>query len=571
MVARAIGRQTFSDAITFGALGAAACAIFMLQYWPVLRPRTKPLPPGSCGLPFLIGHSLVLFGDVGSFLRRMQAVFGAAFRCFFFGTHVVVVDMDTYDRVFAKLDSTARFAPLWPSGFKRLLGDNALQFFSGGSGPRGARHRRLKRKVMDALSPAELRLFLPRLEEIIRGEFEAMVEETEAHGHTQVMPHAYRIVKQVILEVILGPGGIREEEYLQDTSKILLEGMIAFPVDLGPLNAFGRAMRLRRDYCRDVDRQLAAALRGPQEVPRTSTPSTDCGSDDGQGGTSRAVGAQSSARSACRHPSPVSPSACSPATANSSPKTRTFLSRLAEDCEHGEGLSREEMQDMLISLLFGGSLTTAETMQWLTVELSRHSQWKDNVAKEQETMATEAARNPDGGGVAAAWDNCPPEGSRSPCPVSLAACHETLRLHCPIDILLRAVEEETDLGPDLGCVPRGWWVAVHLTERGMREGPTFDPARWQGRAAASQLSAFGLGPHVCVGRHLALWELQLFLHVWLTGYDLEVLSDKTFNSTGLKRFSGGLPVRVKRRPRPAASGGAEGGVGVRGRAVPSSP
>jgi len=340
-----------------------------------------------------------------------------------------------------------------------------------------------------------------------------MVEETEANGRTALMPHVMRIVKQVILELILGPGGIRPEEYLQDTSEILLSGMIAAPLDLGRFTAFGRAMDVRRAYQRDVERLMKRALQGVADVSK---------SDKAQ-----------------QQPAEGQPGA-----------TKTLLSRLAKECEHGAGLSIAEMQDTLLSLLFGGSLTTAETMQWLLVELSRHEKWQGKLQEEQLRLASVAASQ---GGLAAAWGTAPPEGSRCPCPESLAACYETLRLHCPIDNLLRQVQEPVDLGESCGTVPAGWWVSVHLTERGLREGPEFNPGRWAGRAAASEVTAFGLGPHFCVGRQLALWELQIFLHVWLTEFHVDVLSDETYHLTGLKRFKDGLPVAVRRR-EPVAAG-----------------
>jgi len=61
------------------------------------------------------------------------------------------------------------------------------------------------------------------------------------------------------------------------------------------------------------------------------------------------------------------------------------------------------------------------------------------------------------------------------------------------------------------------------------------------------VAAFGHGPHFCVGRSLALWELQTFLHVWLTGYEVEVLNDETFMQTGMRRFKGGMQVAVRRK------------------------
>lgn len=516
------------------------CGVFVLatlaiQYWPVLRPRQKPLPPGSSGWPFLLGHSLTLFGDVGGWLRMMHERYGPAFRCIFFGAHVIVVDCDTYDRCLAKLDNTAQLQPLWPSGFQRLLGDNALQFMDGGSTQRGSRHRRVKRKVLDGLSTNELKLFLPRIFEIVQQEFESMEKETLTDGQTCFMPHAYRIVKQVILELVLGAGGIRKDEYLKETSQILLDGMIAFPLDLGYFNAYGRAMNLRRNYCKDVKTQMDLISRtvnhdrvgcdGPCTPNGTLLSNLDLTSK-------MTVGREQSFMKKHAPVGEITPVG-----------SRTLLGKLTKECQHGEGLNQAEMEDLLISLLFGGSLTTAETMQWLLVELNRHPQWKSKVEQEQAAIAAVHAER----GFSSAWESINPESTKSPCPETIAACYETLRLHCPADVLLRSVSEPVDLGGHQGTIPAGWWVAVHLSERGVREGAEFNPARWRGRAAASELHAFGLGPHVCVGRQLALWELQVFLHTWLTDYEIDVIRDDIFHETGLSRFKEGLPVRVRRR------------------------
>lgn len=498
----ALTRPVHLGTLAWGAL-VTLLATVLVQYGPLLRPRRKALPPGNAGWPLLVGHSFHLFGDVGTWLRAMHKKYGPAYRCLFFGTHVVVVDLDVYERALAKLDSTAQFVPLWPTGFQSVLGRNALQFLDAGSGQRGARHRRLKRKVLDALTASEIHAFLPRIEAIVREEFEEMVAETAASGSTALMPHTMRVVKKVILELILGPSGIRAEEYLKDTSSILMQGMIAAPVDIGSFSAYGRAMRVRRGYQRDVEKLVAATL---QQAP-----------------AAEAAGPGANDRCSSKH--------------------RTLLSRLTSECKHGEGLSLAEMQDMLISLLFGGSLTTAETMQWLLVELSGNSRWFAEVQQEQRSLASKAVA---AGGLMAAWGHPAPEGSRSPCPKSLAACYETLRLHCPVDVQLRTVEVPVDLGEGCGTLPAGWWVGVHLTERGLRQGPEFDLSRWEGRAAASEVSAFGLGPHFCVGRQLAIWELQVFLHVWLTEYEVDILNTAVYNLAGMKRFKDGLPVTVRR-------------------------
>jgi len=474
---------------------------FALQYWPLFRPRRKALPPGTSGLPFLLGSSLMLFGDVGEWLRVMHKRFGPAFRALFFGTHLIVVDMDVYDRAFAKLDQTAALQPLWPTGFKCIVGYNGLQFMRGGSGPLGSRHRRMKRKVSDAFTPAELRSFFPRIEQIVRDDFELMVEETLANGHTTLALHCLRTVKRIILELTLGENAIDPALYLSDSATVLMEGMIAAPIDLGPLTAFGRAMAVRRSWQREVKKLIQDDGKEGQD-----------GDPDG--------------------------------VANPELAHQPVLKRLAKQSKHGQGLTLEELQDLLIGLLLGGSLTTAETMQWLLTEVRRNPEWKDKLTQESRQMvATE-------GGLTAAWGSCPPEGSKTPCPLSLAAVYETLRLHCPVDVVLRTVDEDVDLGEGCGTVPAGWWVACHMTERGIRQGGTdFNPDRWVGKSYVSspEVVAFGLGPHFCVGRTLALWELQTFLHVWLTSYEVEVLNDENESVIGMRRFKGGMPLKVRRK------------------------
>ena len=103
---------------------------------------------------------------------------------------------------------------------------------------------------------------------------------------------------------------------------------------------------------------------------------------------------------------------------------------------------------------------------------------------------------------------------------------EALRLRPPSWSIFRQVKLDSRLGEtriereDYLLLPQ--WT-LHRDGRFFDAPETFDPSRWETRAASDTLGyfPFGAGPHACIGRQLALTEAQLVVAGLLARFDID--------------------------------------------------
>jgi cytochrome P450 family 110 len=179
--------------------------------------------------------------------------------------------------------------------------------------------------------------------------------------------------------------------------------------------------------------------------------------------------------------------------------------------EAGRGLTNSELKDELRTLLVAGHDTTAATMAWALYFLHSQSNLRERLLNELEPLGCE------------------------PSPAQLhtlrfldAVCQEALRLHPPIQLLVRQVKEPMQFGRHL--VQPGENVAVslrllHTAEEVWDDGCEFRPERFLDRTySAWEFAPFGGGPRRCIGAAFSTFELQVVLGTLLSSSQFESAS-----------------------------------------------
>lgn len=204
---------------------------------------------------------------------------------------------------------------------------------------------------------------------------------------------------------------------------------------------------------------------------------------------------------------------------------RNIVQDLARASEDGEALSLEEMVDTVITLLVAGKFTTSDALPALLVDLAQHRNWAEKVASEPLAFS----------GIE--------EDS-----ATLRVVRESMRKSPAVGAYRRSCATALDLG-EHGRIPAGCPMAVvingYLRDNG---GTEFDPDRWTPENARDFLAFGGSQPHSCVGRYLALLELQAFARVLCKEYEFEALDTSLVVAGVVRRtFKDGLKVTIKKK------------------------
>jgi cytochrome P450 len=199
-------------------------------------------------------------------------------------------------------------------------------------------------------------------------------------------------------------------------------------------------------------------------------------------------------------------------------ETGDLLSMLlmAQDEETGERMNDKQVRDEVLTLLFAGYETTANTLAWTWYLLSQYSE----VERRLYTELNEVLR----GRVPTLEDLPQLKYTRM-------ILDEALRLYPPVPFLSRKTIADDVL--------KGYHVpansmmmvcpyAMHRHPAFWEEPERFDPERFNPEHPAAHPAyayfPFGGGPRVCIGNHFAMMEAQLILTTVAQRYQLRLLS-----------------------------------------------
>jgi len=210
---------------------------------------------------------------------------------------------------------------------------------------------------------------------------------------------------------------------------------------------------------------------------------------------------------------------------------KNIIADLVQASADGEGFDVDEVVDTVLTLFVAGKVTTADALPALLVQLHHHRDWAAKISEEPlefRTLEEDSA--------------------------TLRVVRESLRMKPLVNLIRREALDSSasiSLGPH-GNVPPGCAIAVDMGRKLLDMGSEFDPNRWTREVTRESTIPFGGSqPHSCIGKNLALAELQLFARVLCQEYVFEVLSDEQWvnpqNPSGMS-YKDGLRVRVWRKP-----------------------
>lgn len=208
-------------------------------------------------------------------------------------------------------------------------------------------------------------------------------------------------------------------------------------------------------------------------------------------------------------------------------------------------MSADYVTGIFISMMFAGHHTSSGTASWALIELMRHPETMAAVVEELDELYA------DGSEVSF-------QALRS-IPQLEAALKETLRLHPPLIILMRVVQEEIELAGH--TIPVGTVVAAspRVSNRIASDFPqpdSFDPGRYIDPRQEDlhhrwTWIPFGAGKHRCVGNAFAMMQMKAIFSVILRDYEFEMAQPSEDYRDDVSKMVIQLqqPCRVKYRRR----------------------
>lgn len=208
-------------------------------------------------------------------------------------------------------------------------------------------------------------------------------------------------------------------------------------------------------------------------------------------------------------------------------------------------MTADYITGIFISMMFAGHHTSSGTASWALIELMRHPETMKDVVAELDDLYA------DGSEVSF-------QALRS-IPRLEAALKETLRLHPPLIILMRVVQEEIELAGH--TIPPGTVVAAspRVSNRIAEDFPepdSFDPGRYLDPRQEDLQNRwtwipFGAGKHRCVGNAFAMMQMKAIFSVILRDYEFEMTQPSEEYRDDVSKMVIQLqqPCRVKYRRR----------------------
>ncbi|CAD7695282.1 unnamed protein product [Ostreobium quekettii] len=196
--------------------------------------------------------------------------------------------------------------------------------------------------------------------------------------------------------------------------------------------------------------------------------------------------------------------------------TGAMRSLMDERDEDGNGLTVPQLQDNILTLIYAGIDTTALPLTTAFMKMAQHPEVWERMKKEQEDIIAEY------GPVMTAE-------AIDAMDYTLAVFWESIRIMPPAASVFRRPTRTFEIN---GCrVPEGWLVmplvGVNTQQLDQRWPGDMDfcPHRhFEKTDEPVTDTAFGLGPHACIGRNLSLLESKILLATMARGFDYTVVN-----------------------------------------------
>jgi cytochrome P450 len=213
----------------------------------------------------------------------------------------------------------------------------------------------------------------------------------------------------------------------------------------------------------------------------------------------------------------------------------------AQDEETGMGMSDQQVQDEVMTLLNAGFETTATTLSWFWYLMGSHPEVMQKVTAEVESVLQ---------------GQCMSFEKMGQLQYTRRAFDESLRVYPPGFGMMRTAIADGEL--------QGYWLpkgtqillGTYFTQHHpafWRNPNSFDPDHFLPEQVADRPKyayvPFGAGPHVCIGKNLALMESMMIITAIVQHFQLELVEGQ--NMVVDPRFTlsprDGVKVRLRKR------------------------
>lgn len=348
------------------------------------------------------------------------------------------------------------FKPTYPKSKETMIGPSALFFHQGNY------HSQLRKLVQGSLSLERIRKLVPDIEAIAISALESWVGG-------EVIVNTFQEMKKFSFDVgILSIFGQLEGKYREELKEnycMVDKGYNSFPTKL-PGTAYSKALLARKRLSEIVSEII-------------------CGREEEK------------------------------------PPQKDLLGYLMNfRDEQGTALTKDQIADNIIGVLFAAQDTTASALTWILKYLHDDDKLLEAVKAEQNAIF-EAN---DGGKRPLTW------AQTRNMPFTYRVILESLRMANIISFTFR--EAVVDVEYKGYLIPKGWKVlplfrSIHHNPEYFPDPQKFDPSRFEVAPKPNTFMPFGNGVHACPGNELAKLEILILIHHLVTKFRWKVVGTQS--------------------------------------------
>ncbi|KAJ9564329.1 hypothetical protein OSB04_000295 [Centaurea solstitialis] len=457
--------------------------------------KSLNLPPGNMGWPFIgetIGYLRPYSATtIGTFMEQHISKFGKIYKSNLFG-EPTIVSVDPGLNRYILQNEGKLFECSYPRSIGGILGKWSMLVQVGDM------HRDMRLISLNFLTNARLKTHLFReVENNTLWVLDSWQESSSFCAQEEAKKFTFNLMAKHIMS--LDPGK-PETEQLKKEYVTFMKGVVSPPLNF-PGTAYRKALKSRATILKFIETRMDERIR-----------KLDDGND---------------------------------------------LEKLEDDLLgwvlKNSSLSKEQILDLVLSLLFAGHETSSVSISLAIYFLEACPAAVQQLRKEHEEIANAKKQC---GEKHLTWDDY------KKMEFTQCVINETLRFGNVVRFLHRkAIKDVRYKDYDIPC---GWKVlpviaAVHLDPTYFDQPDHFDPWRWQSPCGISSSGAtmpspnyfmpFGGGPRLCTGSELAKLEMAVFIHHLVLKYEWKLVdSDQAFAYPYLD-FPKGLPIRIRHLKR----------------------
>ncbi|XP_072989406.1 steroid (22S)-hydroxylase isoform X1 [Typha latifolia] len=448
------------------------------------RSKKPNLPPGAIGWPF-IGETFAYLKSypatsIGQFMDLHISRYGKIYRSNLFGERTIV-SADAGLNRFVLQNEGRLFECSYPKSIGGILGKWSMLVLV------GEMHREMRTISLNFMSNVRLRtLLLPEVERHTLLVLASWPENSPFSAQEEAKKFTFNLMAKNIIS--MDPGEA-ETEKLRREYITFMKGVVSAPLNF-PGTPYWKALKSRSTILAVIERKME------ERNKKTSNGREIIEEDDLLGWALKQ-----------------------------------------------SNLSKEQILDLLLSLLFAGHETSSIALALAIFFLEACPKAMQELREEHYEIA---AKKKQRGECRLSWEDY------KQMEFTQCVINETLRLGNVVRFLHRkAIRDVRYKGYDIPC---GWKIlpvlaAVHLDSSLFQDPHQFNPWRWKSCSCCVATSnnnfmPYGGGPRLCAGSELAKLEIAIFLHHLVLKFRWELAEPDQAFAFPFLDFKKGLPIKV---------------------------